>query len=80
MKRLKSEYSKIILSSYKKKSPELKLMFLFASENINQAFNRFQYFKQYSTYRKKQGEKIQNTQIEISKSIDSLEPHYGMRQ
>lgn len=80
LKRLKSEYSKIILSSYKKKSPELKLMFLFASENINQAFNRFQYFKQYSTYRKKQGEKIQNTQIEISKSIDSLEIRKKERQ
>ena len=80
LERLKSEYSKIILSSYKKKSPELKLMFLFASENINQAFNRFQYFKQYSTYRKKQGEKIQNTQIEISKSIDSLEIRKKERQ
>ena len=80
LERLKSEYSKIILSSYKKKSPELKLMFLFASENINQAFNRFQYFKQYSTYRKKQGEKIQNTQIEISKNIDSLEIRKKERQ
>ena len=80
LERLKSEYSKIILSSYKKKSPELKLMFLFASENINQAFNRFQYFKQYSKYRKKQGEKIQNTQIEISKSIDSLEIRKKERQ
>jgi septal ring factor EnvC (AmiA/AmiB activator) len=80
LERLKSEYSKIILSSYKKKSPELKLMFLFASENINQAFNRFQYFKQYSKYRKKQGEKIQNTQIEISKNIDSLEIRKKERQ
>ena len=80
LEKLKSEYSKIIYSSYKKKSPEMKLMFLFASENINQAFNRFQYFKQYSKYRKKQGEKIQNTQIEISKSIDSLEIRKKDRQ
>jgi len=47
---LKTEYEKIIYNSYKKRSTQMKLMFLFASENINQAFKRFQYFKQYSKY------------------------------
>ncbi len=46
LKKLKDEYSKIVYSSYKKRSSEMKLMFLFASDNINQAFRRFQYFKQ----------------------------------
>ena len=50
---LRSEYEKIIFNSYKKRSTQMKLMFLFASENVNQAFKRFQYFKQYSKYRKK---------------------------
>ena len=50
---LRSEYEKIIFNSYKKRSTQMKLMYLFASENVNQAFNRFQYFKQYSKYRKK---------------------------
>ena len=43
----------------------MKLMFLFASENINQAFKRFQYFKQYSKYRKKQADRIVQIQQEI---------------
>ena len=46
LKKLKDEYSKIVYNSYKKRSSEMKLMFLFASDNINQAFRRFQYFKQ----------------------------------
>ena len=48
-------------------------MFLFASDNINQAFRRFQYFKQYSKYRKEQANKIVSLQEEISNNIDSLD-------
>ena len=71
--KLKNEYEKIIYNSYKKRSTKMKLMFLFASENINQAFKRFQYFKQYSKYRKKQADKIVLIQNQIMQSIDSLE-------
>ena len=71
--KLKNEYQKIIYTSYKKRSTEMKLMFLFASENMNQAFKRFQYFKQYSKYRKKQADKIVLIQNQISQTIDSLE-------
>ena len=69
---LKNEYEKIIYTSYKKRSTQMKLMFLFASENVNQAFKRFQYFKQYSKYRKKQADKIVQIQQEIEDNIDSL--------
>ena len=69
---LKNEYEKIIYNSYKKRSTQMKLMFLFSSENINQAFKRFQYFKQYSKYRKKQAEKIVQIQQEIEENVDSL--------
>ena len=69
---LKNEYEKIIYNSYKKRSAQMKLMFLFASENINQAFKRFQYFKQYSKYRKKQADKIVQIQQEIEDKVDSL--------
>ncbi len=69
---LKNEYEKIIYTSYKKRSTQMKLMFLFASENVNQAFKRFQYFKQYSKYRKKQADKIVQIQKEIEDNVDSL--------
>ena len=69
---LKSEYEKIIYNSYKKRSTQMKLMFLFASENVNQAFKRFQYFKQYSKYRKKQADRIVLVQNQIEDTVDSL--------
>ena len=72
LKNLKNEYEKIIYNSYKKRSTQMKLMFLFASENINQAFKRFQYFKQYSKYRKKQADRIVQVQQEIENNVDSL--------
>ena len=78
--KLKEEYEQIIYSSYKKKSTQMKLMFLFASENINQAFKRFQYFKQYSKYRKKQADKIVLIQTQISQTIDSLQIRKNNKQ
>jgi septal ring factor EnvC (AmiA/AmiB activator) len=78
--KLKEEYEQIIYSSYKKKSTQMKLMFLFASENINQAFKRFQYFKQYSKYRKKQADKIVLIQNQISQTIDSLQIRKNNKQ
>ena len=78
--KLKEEYGQIIYSSYKKKSTQMKLMFLFASENINQAFKRFQYFKQYSKYRKKQADKIVLIQTQISQTIDSLQIRKNNKQ
>ena len=78
--KLKEEYEQIIYSSYKKKSTQMKLMFLFASENINQAFKRFQYFKQYSKYRKKQADKIVLIQTQISQTIDSLKIRKNNKQ
>ena len=78
--KLKEEYEQIIYSSYKKKSTQMKLMFLFASENINQGFKRFQYFKQYSKYRKKQADKIVLIQTQISQTIDSLQIRKNNKQ
>ena len=78
--KLKAEYEQIIYSSYKKKSTQMKLMFLFASENINQAFKRFQYFKQYSKYRKNQADKIVLIQTQISQTIDSLQIRKNNKQ
>lgn len=58
LENLKEEYSKIIQKSYRSKSEQSRLMFLFSSESFLQAYKRFQYLKQYIAYRKKQGELI----------------------
>jgi septal ring factor EnvC (AmiA/AmiB activator) len=55
---LKEEYGNMIQKSYQNKSQQSRLMFLLSSENFLQAFKRFQYMKQYTQYRKEQGEQI----------------------
>jgi len=55
---LKKDYAQLIQKSYQNKSQENRLMFLFSSQNFFQAFKRLQYMKQYTKFRKKQGEAI----------------------
>ena len=77
---LKAEYASIVSNSYKKRSSKIKLMFLFASRDFNQAFSRFQYFKQYSTFRKDQANKITVAQQNLTSLIDTLENNRKQRQ
>ena len=77
---LKAEYATIVSNSYKKRSSKIKLMFLFASRDFNQAFSRFQYFKQYSTFRKDQANKITVAQQNLTSLIDTLENNRKQRQ
>lgn len=80
LKKLKDEYAAIVSNSYKKRSSKIKLMFLFASRDFNQAFSRFQYFKQYTAYRKEQANQIMLTQENISSLIDTLKKNREQRQ
>ena len=77
---LKAEYASIVSNSYKKRSSKIKLMFLFASRDFNQAFSRFQYFKQYTAFRKEQANKITVTQQNLTSLIDTLENNRKQRQ
>jgi len=49
-----------------------RMMFIFASKDFNQAFKRLKYFEQYSQYRKKQVEIIQQKQDTLQVSVDKL--------
>ena len=55
---LKEDYAAMINKSYKSKSQQSRVMFLFSSTNFLQAYKRMQYMKQYANHRKKQGESI----------------------
>ena len=55
---LKEDYAKNIVKSYKSRSEQSKVMFILSSDNFLQAYKRFQYMKQYSSFRKVQGEQI----------------------
>ena len=65
---LKKDYAEMIQKSYKSKSSQNRLMFLFSSEDFLQAYKRIQYMKQYTNFRKKQGEVI----TQKTKTLQSL--------
>lgn len=66
LKELKEDYAEMIVKSYKSRSEQSKAMFLLSSENFLQAYKRAQYMKQYSNFRRMQGEeiKVKATQLE----------------
>lgn len=66
LKALKEDYAEMIVKSYKSRSTQSRAMFLLSSENFLQAYKRLQYMKQYSSYRKMQGEEIKdkNTRLD----------------
>ncbi len=70
---LKKDYADMIVKSYKSKNKQSRLMFLFSSDNFLQAYKRLQYMKQYTSYRKLQGEKIKSTAVDLSILTDSLQ-------
>ncbi len=65
LKELKEDYAEMIVKSYKSRSTQSRAMFLLSSENFLQAYKRLQYMKQYSSYRKMQGEEIQDKNIRL---------------
>ena len=62
---LKADYAEMIVKSYKSRSEESRAMFLLSSENFLQAYKRAQYMKQYTNYRKMQGEEIKSKTGEL---------------
>lgn len=69
---LREDYASMINKSYKSKSDQSRIMFLFSSENFLQAYKRIQYMKQYTKHRKKQGESIKAKTVELQALNESL--------
>lgn len=70
--RIKSDYAQLIQEAYKQKSPYFELTYVFASKDINQAYKRIKYLKQYAEYRKKQVYLIDRLQDLLEKKTNEL--------
>lgn len=77
---LKEEYGDLIFKAYKSKSQNSRIMFLLSSENFYQGYKRFLYMKQYTSFRKKQGEEIQQKTLELQVLIDTLTSKKKLKQ
>ena len=72
LKKLKDDYGNMIYKSYKSKSQQSRMMFLLSSEDFYQAYKRLQYMKQYTDFRKNQGEQIGVKAAQLNVFNDSL--------
>lgn len=72
LSRIREEYASMIQKSYQNKSKQNRLMFLLSSESFFQVFKRMQYMKQYTDYRREQGEQIAIKTDELSRLNSDL--------
>ncbi|PWI29876.1 peptidase M23 [Flavobacteriaceae bacterium LYZ1037] len=72
LKTLKDNYAKMIVTSYKSKSEQSRVMFLLSSSNFQQAYKRVQYINQYADYQKEQGEAIKIKTVELQETNVAL--------
>ncbi|SMD09447.1 murein hydrolase activator EnvC family protein [Pedobacter nyackensis] len=70
---LKNEYAGMVRFAQRNKNAYDKMMFIFASDNFNQAYKRIKYFQQFGQYRKKQADYIQGTKKKIEYKIVVLD-------
>lgn len=69
--RLKEEYAKMVIQAYKTRNTADKVMYIFASEDFQQAYRRMKYLQQISEFRQKQAEAI----IQAQKSLEAKRIH-----
>ncbi len=78
--RLKEEYATIIRTAYRHKLNNSYLLFLFSADSFNDAFQRWQYLRQYDRYRKKQARLIIETQEMLSRKAEHLKARLSEKE
>lgn len=72
LEKLKAEYARMIYFAQRNRDSYSRLVFIFAAGDFNQAYMRLKYFQQYSQFRKKQAEEINQAQKVLTAKIDEL--------
>ncbi|MDR0620084.1 MAG: peptidoglycan DD-metalloendopeptidase family protein [Bacteroidales bacterium] len=77
--KLKSEYARMLQSSYLHRNSYSKIMYVFASKDFFQAYRRILYIRQYSDYQKKQVALIEAKQVALNENISALQKEKGIK-
>ena len=73
LEQLKQDYASMVRYSYVSKSGQSRLMFLFSSSSFLQAYQRFQYSKQYRRYCQRQGQAIAEKTVVLQQLNTTLQ-------
>ncbi|GAB4258675.1 MAG: peptidoglycan DD-metalloendopeptidase family protein [Saprospiraceae bacterium] len=71
--RLKNEYSGMVRHAYRQRLTKSRPLFLLSASSFNNAFQRWQYLRQYDHYRKKQARLIVETEKTLRSKLYMLE-------
>jgi len=80
MQQLKTEYANMVRFAQRNRSSYQRLMFVFSSEDFNQAYKRLIYMRQISEKRRRQAELISGTQKQLSQKKQDLESQMSEKQ
>ncbi len=81
IKQLKNNYSRLIIQAQKHSYNHYsEFMLIFSSQSLSEAYRRFQLLKQYSSYRKKQGEILNSTIMRYDSIVDTQKLHLSEKQ
>jgi murein hydrolase activator len=70
--KLKKDYAAMVYFDYRNSDAYSKLMFLFAADSFNQAYQQYKYTQQIAEYRRKKAVEITSTQAEITQKMAEL--------
>lgn len=73
LQELKDEYARMIYYAHKITKSQNRLLFIFSAKDFNQAYQRLKYYQQYTSYRRKQADRIRDAQVILSKQMHALE-------
>ncbi len=69
---LKTHYAELVRFSYKNRTAQNFILFLFSAKSFNDANRRLSYVKQYRNYRTKQAKKIELANLKLRKTAEHL--------
>jgi murein hydrolase activator len=72
LEELKKQYAQLIRYTYKNRTSQSVLMFLFSARSFNDGIRKYNYVKQYREYRRTQAEKIIATSTTLQNRINTL--------
>lgn len=71
--RLKDEYKRMLRFAYRNRGPQQRLLFVFAADDINQAFRRLRYIRHMNDSRRAKADQLVGRQVELNKNVQALE-------
>lgn len=73
LKKLKTDYARMLRYAYKNRNTDYKLLYLFSSNSLSQSYKRLKYLQEYASYRQKQADRIISEQQKFKEKIEELE-------